>query len=176
MIDNSDEFTFFWGGPFSQWQRCAFNVGNLDFTTAEQFMMHQKAVLFGDSESAKSILATHDPRKQKALGQKVSNFSNSTWDENKADIAKTGNLAKFGQNKGLRRKLFQTIPTDLVEASPLDHIWGIGLSAEKANHIPESDWPGLNLLGKILTTVRNELVELYPEEATARSLEQNGDI
>jgi ribA/ribD-fused uncharacterized protein len=74
------------------------------------------------------------------------------------------NLEKFRQNKGLRRKLFQTGDRKLVEASPVDTIWGIGLEASVAVETPEALWPGQNLLGEILTRVREELKADFPDE------------
>ncbi|MEM6661417.1 MAG: NADAR family protein [Pseudomonadota bacterium] len=161
------QYVFFWSGPFSQWQRARFTMDGVDFNTAEQAMMYGKAKIFGDDNIAEQILATSDARKQKALGRKVKGFDGAKWDRHKEDIVLHANRAKFGQNKGLRRKLFQTGDRLLVEASPLDTIWGIGLDEAKARETPEDLWPGQNLLGKILTQVREELRAEHPDEAAA---------
>lgn len=89
------------------------------------------------------------------------------WDAHKEEIVRRANLAKFEQNKGLRRKLFQTGDRLLVEASPLDTIWGIGLDEANARATPPEQWPGQNLLGKIVTEVREQLKATYPEEAAS---------
>lgn len=166
-------YYFYWNGPFSQWHRCEITFGGLRLGCAEQYMMHQKAMLFGDRAAAEKILASDDPAKQKAIGKAVKGFSADVWAEHREKIVFAGNLAKFDQNKGLRRKLFQTGKAQLVEASPLDAIWGIGLSEETAKATPPEDWPGLNLLGKILTAVREELRKKYPDENKAVSAFEN---
>ncbi len=120
-------------------------------------MMHSKALLFDDLTAASLILQTRDPGKQKALGRKVSGFDEMTWDSRKQEIVREINYAKFFQNKGLRRKLFQTYPKRLVEASPHDVIWGIGLDEMAAKETQPELWPGKNLLGQIITAVRDEL-------------------
>lgn len=162
-------YFFFWNGPFSQWSPCEMTVGEAVYGCAEQYMMHQKALLFGDGEAAAKILAATDPAKQKALGRTIKGFDETVWRDHREIIVHTGSHAKFDQNKGLRRKLFQTGDALLVEASPLDAIWGVGLSADEAKATPPEEWPGLNLLGKILTKVRNELRLKHPAEAKAVS-------
>lgn len=165
MAVADDAFHFFWSGPFSQWQRAEFVLDGDEFNTAEQAMMVGKARVFGDRLVAAKILATRDARKQKALGRQVRGFDNAVWDQHKVDIVRRANLAKFRQNKGLRRKLFQTGDRVLVEASPLDAIWGIGLDAEAARQTPPDAWPGQNLLGKVLTEVREVLRAEFADEA-----------
>ncbi|MDX8350157.1 NADAR family protein [Cognatiyoonia sp. IB215446] len=166
MTYDPNKYHFFWSGPFSQWQKGNFEIEGVEFVTAEQAMMHHKALLFGDHETAQKILATHDAGTQKALGRQVRNFVESTWDLHKVDIVKRANHAKFSQNKGLRRKLFQTGNKVLVEASPMDTIWGIGLDEVKAREIAPEYWPGQNLLGNVLMEVRQELRSEFPDEAT----------
>lgn len=166
VMDSSDgKFHFYWSGPFSQWQHSEFELDGCRFVTAEQAMMYLKAVLFNDHETAAKVLETRDPGRQKALGRRVKGFTETSWDQHKAEIVHRVNFEKFRQNKGLRRKLFQTGQRELVEASPVDTIWGIGLEAAVANVTPQVDWPGQNLLGKTLTKVRNELREMFPGEA-----------
>ena len=162
---------FFWSGPFSQWQRCEFVLDGMTFNTAEQAMMYRKAMLFHDQDVAQKILKTRDAKKQKALGRTVKNFDPTKWDAEKEGVVREANRAKFGQNKGLRRKLFQTGTKMLVEASPLDLIWGIGLDEKNARLTPPEQWPGENLLGKILTEVRDELREIHPDEAAGVTVE-----
>ncbi len=158
---------FFWSGPFSQWSACVFELRGYRYGTAEQAMMHGKALIFGDDETAQAIMQTDEPGRQKALGRQVRGFDQAIWDQRKYALVSEISLAKFGQNKGLRRKLFQTGKLPLVEASPLDLIWGIGLDAEAASQTSPDAWPGQNLLGRILTEVRETLSQLYPQEAAA---------
>ena len=172
MTDHVDNYEFFWSGPFSQWKRARFQIDGVDFNTAEQAMMYGKAMLFGDEGTAQKILATSDARKQKALGRQVRGSDNAKWGAYKEDIVREANRAKFSQNEGLRRKLFQTGRKLLAEASPMDAIWGIGLDEETARSVPPDQWPGQNLLGRILTDVREELRAQYPEEAAGVMTDQ----
>lgn len=170
MTNTADRFHFFWGGPFSQWQKSAFDLDGKTFNTAEQAMMYSKALLFDDPETAGKIATASDPGRQKALGRQVRNFEETVWQARREEIVYRVNHAKFSQNKGLRRKLFQTGDKLLVEASPNDLIWGIGLDAQKAARTAPEDWPGQNLLGRILTDVRNQLRLEHPDEVTQTEL------
>lgn len=155
----SPEFTFFFteASPFSQWYRCSFAVGEHRFNCAEQFMMHGKAILFDDADVAAEILAADHPRDHKALGRKVKNFDDKIWKREREAIVMAGNRAKFSQDAELRTLLLATAGTLLVEASPYDKIWGIGLAASDPRAADPTKWKGQNLLGKILTALRDEL-------------------
>jgi ribA/ribD-fused uncharacterized protein len=133
-------------------------VGGRRFVCTEQYMMHGKAVLFGDTEVAERILAATAPKTHKALGRKVRGFDEQVWKRERERIVYEGNHAKFTQNARLLELLLATAGTELVEASPLDRIWGVGLSAEDPRIQDPSQWRGLNLLGKVLTRLRDELL------------------
>lgn len=152
-------FTFFFteASPFSQWYRCAFEEGGVRFGCAEQYMMHGKATLFDDADTAALILAADHPRDHKALGRKVKRFDDATWKRERERIVKAGNRAKFTQNAELLAQLLATRGTTLVEASPYDKIWGIGLAATDPRAQDPATWKGQNLLGKLLTELRDEL-------------------
>ena len=153
-------FTFFFteASPFSQWYRCSFTAGGHTFNCAEQYMMHGKAMLFDDAEVAAEILAADHPRKHKALGRKVRRFDDAVWKREREQIVLAGNRAKFTQDPALREQLLATRGTTLVEASPYDRIWGIGLSATDPRAQDPAKWRGQNLLGQILTSLRDELI------------------
>lgn len=153
-------YTFFFteASPFSQWYRCWFLVDGQSFNCAEQYMMHGKAVLFGDHDAAREILAADHPRQHKALGRKVKDFDDAVWRREREAIVRAGNRAKFAQNPELRELLLATRGTTLVEASPYDRIWGIGLAASDPRAQDARQWKGQNLLGKILTALRDELL------------------
>lgn len=136
----------------------------ITFKTAEHYMMHAKALLFTDPAVALSILKADHPRKVKALGRKVHNFNEALWNENRERIVREGNLLKFRSAPELRKKLLATGERELVEASPMDRIWGIGFSPDKAPGSNRGRW-GLNLLGKILMEVRTVLREEEEVEA-----------
>ena len=121
-------------------------------------MMHGKAVLFDDKDTAAAILDAPHPREQKALGRKVHPFDAKVWERERERIVKDGNRAKFTQNEELLTQLLDTKGTTLVEASPYDKIWGIGLGANDPRAQDPKQWRGKNLLGKVLTELRDELL------------------
>jgi ribA/ribD-fused uncharacterized protein len=155
----NQKYHFFWqkGSPFSQWHSSAYTLNGYTYSTAEQGMMHGKALLFGDKAIASQILATNDPRTIKALGRKVKPFNEKAWKRNREAIVYNNSMAKCSKNLHLRDALLNTSGL-LVEASPSDTIWGIGLHEKAARNIPEEKWQGLNLLGKILTRVRDDII------------------
>ncbi|MBN1207220.1 MAG: NADAR family protein [Myxococcaceae bacterium] len=159
MTGEQRRFTFFYRkeSPFSQFHPAEFVVEGKRFICAEQYMMYGKAVLFGDLEVAERILASTSPKTHKALGRKVRGFDEQVWRGERERIVYEGNRAKFTQNAELLAALLATAGTELVEASPMDRIWGVGLSAEDPRIQDPSRWRGQNLLGKVLTRLREEL-------------------
>ncbi|MCY1021206.1 NADAR family protein [Pyxidicoccus sp. MSG2] len=164
-------FTFFWReeSPFSQWHRSDFMVEGVRYMCAEQYMMAGKARLFGDAEVLASILKSASPKTHKALGRKVRDFDAAAWERERERIVYEGNRAKFTQSAELLKALLATKGTELVEASPLDRIWGVGLGAEDPRIQDPSKWRGLNLLGKVLTKLREDLLSEGITEARPAS-------
>lgn len=155
-----DRFTAFHPfirGVFSQWHLTSFCIDGVVFNTAEQWMMVNKAILFGDRERATAIMGSDDPAEQKRLGQMVRNFDGPTWDRHKVAVVHEGNAAKFAQNRGAARQLMATAPAMLVEANPRDWVWGCGLAVDDPRVATPAEWPGENLLGRVLTSVREQL-------------------
>jgi ribA/ribD-fused uncharacterized protein len=162
------ELRLFWGhrarpdgrlsdSCFSQWWPCRFTVDGAEYSSAEQFMMAGKARIFGDDEVLEQIMSAKDPGKVKSLGRRVRHFEQATWERARFDIVRAGNVAKFGQDEQLRKYLLATAPAVIVEASPVDRIWGIGLAASDAAARDPRSWAGLNLLGFALMRARAEL-------------------
>jgi len=141
----------------SQWHPAIFVVDGVEYNCAEQYMMHQKAILFGDEKMAAKILTTDKPHEQKLMGQYVKSFSGEVWAAHKIDIVTRGNYAKFSQNAGLRKKLLATKDMVLAEANAKDILWGIGLSEDDPEVQNPESWKGTNLLGEILMDVRAKL-------------------
>lgn len=159
-----NDFLFFWGHQkqdfiikscLSQWYECEFSDLHSTYTSMEQYMMAKKALLFDDIKSFDVIMNVSDPKVCKALGRKILNFDNETWDKYKTDIVVNGNMLKFSQNKKLKDFLLCTGNKVLVEASPYDKIWGIGMYQSDINSINPLKWNGLNLLGFCLIEVRD---------------------
>ena len=120
-------------------------------------MMYRKAKLFGDDFLAYKMLEIHDPRMLKQLGREVRNFKPEVWDIHKLSIVTLGNIFKFSQNADLKGLLLATKGRLLVEASPYDSVWGIGLAEKDAKATPQNQWPGQNLLGIALMEARTVL-------------------
>lgn len=152
-----DTFTPFIKGVFSQWHHTPFTLDGRAFVTGEQWMMYAKALLFKDAERARQIILTEDPGTQKRLGQQVEGFGQAEWDLWKIEVVYRSNLAKFSQNDGAARQLRNTGNAMLVEANPRDWIWGIGRAMDDPGGHAPANWRGLNLLGRILTKVREDL-------------------
>ncbi len=143
--------------PFSQWYRCKFIISGIEYNCAEQYMMHQKALLFKDLISSKLIIKSKHPREQKELGRKIKNFNEATWEKHCKSIVYHGNKEKFLQNPYLLRVLKNTKKRIIVEASPNDKIWGIGIGIKDPQICNKKSWQGSNYLGYILSDLREEL-------------------
>lgn len=160
------EFLFFWGHTvkneitkacFSQWFPFEFEENGIFYNTAEHYMMAGKAKLFNDQQVLEEILKAENPNEAKSLGRKVNNFDPKIWNEHKYEIVKQGNLLKFSQNEEFEKFLLSTNDKILVEASPYDKIWGIGMLETNPKAQNPSEWNGENLLGFALMEVRDEL-------------------
>lgn len=163
-----NEFLFFWGHQpardgaiiktcMSQWWPAEFSENGHNYKTAEHYMMAGKALLFGDNETFERILQKTSPKDVKDLGRQVQHFDPQVWEEHKFQIVRQGNLLKFTQNEPLKQFLIQTKNKVLVEASPVDPVWGIGLAEDHANALNPAAWRGENLLGFALMEVRDVL-------------------
>jgi ribA/ribD-fused uncharacterized protein len=162
------KFIYFWGhrgradktvtkACFSQWWSSPFEVDGNIYASAEHWMMAEKARLFNADDIYAEILNTRSPRKAKALGRQIENFDAGVWDAQKYDIVVRGNYHKFTQNTELGTFLRDTGNRVLVEASPVDKIWGVGLAQDDPMIEKPSKWRGQNLLGFALMSVRDLL-------------------
>lgn len=164
------KFLFFYGSTpekdgcmsetcLSQWWRGHFFVDGVKYTCAEQFMMAEKARLFHDKEMLDKIMEADHPKEMKAYGRAVKGFDKGIWDKSCYNIVKRGNEAKFSQNPELWEFLKGTKNRILVEASPRDRIWGIGMGKSNPDAKDPLKWRGTNLLGFALTQVRDDLLK-----------------
>jgi ribA/ribD-fused uncharacterized protein len=162
------KFLFFWGhhrqrdgsigpGCLSQWWPAPFVVDGTRFATAEHYMMWAKALLFDDATVAERVLAAGHPQQAKALGRQVRGFDEQAWAEHRYAIVVAGSVFKFSQHADLRAFLLGTGQRVLAEDSPIDRVWGIGLTADDERASSPDRWPGLNLLGFALMQARRTL-------------------
>ncbi|QJX45743.1 NADAR family protein [Hymenobacter taeanensis] len=162
------KYLFFWGNQpsksgevtkscFSQWWLAEVEVAGITYRSTEHWMMAEKARLFHDTQLLARILAAPSPAEAKKLGRQIAGFVPQVWDEHKYNIVKAGNLHKFSQHPNLKAFLLATHDRVLVEASPVDSIWGIGLAADAPDAEHPERWQGENLLGFALMEVRDQL-------------------
>lgn len=154
----TDKYTLFYNGAFSNFFPCEFEIDGIKFCTSEQYFMYKKALTFNDHVIANLILNEPDPLNQKQLGRGVADYNDDVWSKVRYQHMYDGCFAKFTQNAYLKSQLLYTVGTNLVEASPYDTIWGIGLSEIDPLAWDESNWKGLNLLGKVLDEVRETIL------------------
>lgn len=162
-------YLFFWGHTtnnnalevnkacLSQWFPLSFTVDGITYNNAEHWIMANKAFLFGDFDIYNKILATSSPKEAKALGRLVKGFDDNIWKEQCYEIVKQGNIHKFNQHPAYAAFLLNTVDQILVEASPVDTIWGIGLAENDGDATCPDQWKGQNLLGFALMEVRDFL-------------------
>ncbi|NHR04948.1 NADAR family protein [Chromobacterium haemolyticum] len=162
------DFLFFWGhrpkhedgvckSCLSQWFPVGFELDGVSYASAEHYMMAEKARLFEDAEIRSRILAAATPAEAKALGRQVRGFDSALWQQCCCEVVMRGNLAKFEQNPALGDFLRSTGDAILVEASPVDCVWGIGWAEDDPQARLPDMWDGSNLLGFALMEVRERL-------------------
>ena len=144
-------------GYLSNWYLSDFEVNGIKYSSMEQYMMYQKAVLFHDNEIAEQILAISDVGKIKALGRMVRNYNDTVWNGTRQIIIYEGLLEKFRQNDALKDRLLASGEDILAECAVQDKIWGIGLSMKDEKRFNMDEWQGQNLLGFGLMRVRTML-------------------
>lgn len=164
------KYLFFWGHTqkgndidkscFSQWFPSEFDEGGILYQSAEHWMMAKKAILFSDEEMFDSIIKCASPAEAKKLGRKVRGFDPTVWDAQKMEIVVQGNYLKFSQNEAMGDFLKTTTKRVIVEASPYDRIWGIGMAQDHKNANYPDRWNGKNLLGFALMEVRDMLLQM----------------
>lgn len=127
------------------------------YCCAEQFLMAAKATLFGDIDSYERIMKTSSPREMKDFGRRVKGFDQDVWDANKATIMRFALHFKFEQNEELAEGLLLTGDRIIIEASPYDTVWGVGLGPNDKRLLNTDEWRGQNLLGECLMDARRAL-------------------
>jgi len=161
------KYLFFWGhrqkeentvdkSCLSQWFPIGFTIDEVYYRTAEHYMMAEKARLF-DKSMVEEILNAETTKEVKELGRKVKNFDSELWCEKSFDVVVKGNMEKFTQNSELKEFLLSTDEMVLVEASPYDKVWGIGMLATDEQVLNPMEWDGENKLGFALMVVRDKL-------------------
>jgi ribA/ribD-fused uncharacterized protein len=162
------KYLHFWGhspqrdgapgpGCLSQWWPAPFTVDGVEYATAEHWMMAGKARLFGDADAERRAVAAGHPNAAKTVGRTVRGFDETVWEHARFELVTAGSVHKFAQHPDLRAYLLATRDRVLVEASPLDRVWGIGLAADDAGARHPASWRGLNLLGFALMEARARL-------------------
>ena len=160
-------------GYLSNWYLSEFTIDDIAFSSMEQYMMYEKAILFHDQETAGKILQTDNVAEIKALGRTVQNFDDTVWGQSREEIVYKGVFEKFRQNPELRKRLERTGEEVIAECAVKDKIWGIGLSMKDEDRFCVERWKGQNLLGKILMDVRKDIKQGNYEKKI-RQVEEQG--
>lgn len=160
-------------GYLSNWYLSEFIIDDITFSSMEQYMMYEKAILFHDQETAEKILQTDNVAEIKALGRTVQNFDDTVWGQSREEIVYKGVFEKFRQNPELRKRLERTGEEVIAECAVKDRIWGIGLSMKDKDRFCVERWNGQNLLGKILMDVRKDIKQGNYEKKI-RQVEEQG--
>jgi len=157
----TETHAYFWNSLYSQWYTTSnqFQENGIDYPNAEKYMMVKKANVFKDYKILNEMVKSDNPRLIKKLGRKIKNFDDKTWDKYKIDIVTQASYLKFTQNPELLKIMIEHKDLTLVEASPEDKIWGIGLHFSNDNVLDETKWQGENLLGKCLMKARDRIIK-----------------
>ena len=141
------------GSVFLQWARLGFRVGDNYFSSAEKLFMHEKTLFASDLLKAREIMGEDRPWELRRLGREVRGLNEGDWRRRAPNVVYKGNRAKFLQNEGARRELFESRGKVLVE--------GIG-SGEWVRYGRNGDprkWEGQNVLGRVLMQLRKGFME-----------------
>lgn len=155
------KFTFFWesDSPFSNWYPQSFDHEGKRYNCSEQYMMYKKAMLFKDTDVAEMIMEQAHPRKQKFLGRQVRGFDQEVWMAKCQDIMVPALVSKFTQDTYSLNCMLDSVGTTIVEASPYDKVWGIGMTKDDPRATNPTQWDGLNLLGVVLMKARDIIAQ-----------------
>lgn len=145
---------YFWGSIFSNFFFMPIRYKGIKFPTTEHAFMWEKANYFDDKIIANMILDIPHPNGAKSLGREIKNYNDKEWSKVRYDYMLEVNRVKW---KMLKDVLVLTENKIIVEASPTDRIWGVGLSQENPKILDQSNWLGENLLGKVIMQIRDEL-------------------
>ncbi len=155
VVTKKPGYTLFWGGWPSNWEKSPFTIDGQKYLQVEQWFMAEKARLFGDEETRKKILKCKWPKGQKELGRQVKGYSDAKWSAAREKVMLEGQIAKYSQNPKLQKLLLATGDDTIVECSPEDDIWGIGIDQYHKDATNPPKWKGDNLLGKVLMKARD---------------------
>jgi ribA/ribD-fused uncharacterized protein len=156
---------------FSNFHMVDIKEGDKVFKSSEHYYMYYKAIQFGDLQIAEKILDAKFPYKAKKLGAQVSNYDDRIWKKHREQVMENGLTLKFTQHQDLRNRLVATSPKILVEASPYDKVWGVGLSEDDPRINDPIKWKGKNLLGKVLMRVRDKIMNKpKPKQRTIQEI------
>lgn len=160
-MKETDTHIYFWGSIFSNFEPCLFTIDFVEYSSVEQYFMSRKAAMFGDYETLKQIMATKLPATQKELGRGVHGFKSDVWDYWKYKVMIDGTYAKFTSSPKMINAMMDTHDKVLVEASPSDLIWGVGLHYNDEKILDRDNWRGQNQLGKALMHIRRKMRSKY---------------
>jgi len=163
-VQETNTHIYFWGSFLSNFYPVKIKFAGIDFHTSEQLFMFLKAKYFEDDEMADRIATEgQEPAVAKKLGRQVKGFNNEDWEGAREDMMYIACQRKFMDDE-LFKQLLATGDKVLVEGSPVDKIWGVGLKYDSEEILDEENWDGLNLLGKVLMKVRDDIKRIISQK------------
>eukprot|EP01084_Bolivina_argentea_P140749 247386_1 len=161
----TDNFVIFLDDTFlSPRYLSSFVANDVKYFSLEQFMMAQKAKIMGDDESFKKILNVSGDNDGsvtcKILGRGIKPWDENKWNINKEDVCFHGNYNKFAQNNELKIKLLSYDTKKVfVDGWKGNKIWGVGIDIDDKTIEDKKNWKGQNLLGIVITKVRDQILK-----------------
>ena len=127
------------------------------YHSTEQYLQHQKALLFQDEVIAFRITSCETPLKSKSLSYQICKVDEDVWQQEAPRITKKGLIMQFRKNANCVDFLRNTGLRTLREASPSDKFWGTGVGLTDPIALNQGVWNGENKMGKLLEEVQNML-------------------
>jgi len=163
-VQETKTHIYFWGSFLSNFAPAKMKFAGIDFHTSEQLFMFLKAKYFEDEDMAQMIATRgQDPKDAKRFGRKVEGFNDEEWVDAREQMMHIAVQRKF-MDEDLMKQLLDTGDKILVEGSPYDKVWGVGLVYDGKEILDEENWDGLNLLGKVLMQLRDEIKEIISQK------------
>lgn len=138
----------------SNFYPCNVRMENKSFCSAEQAFQYTKCVICEREDAGVYVMQVQDPAVIKSMGGKV--FTTVEWEMKKSDMMKCILISKFNQNPELKAKLNATGSTPLYECTQ-SRFWGAGWLIDSPQWEKTSNFPGKNVLGKLLMEIRDNV-------------------
>ena len=167
FADSEKEISFFPNEslPLYDTNKVGFRLNGTNFTSVAQYLLQQKALYCQMREVAEVVVQVNEP--SQLIISEEDLMSTREWKKTRADLVRRAYTEQLKQNPDLKQKLFNTAGTDLAFASVEDLVMGIGLKGSDPRARDRKNWLGDNVLGEMISQVRDELLQQERTTATA---------